>query len=795
MNYEKIVGIDLGTTNSVIAVLDATDSRMIFGQFGEDQKREPLLPSAVALDPATGKTLVGRPARARRGLSPPPVLSHKRGMGKEVKFQFGSQQVEPAEMGAKVLAALADRLREQLAASKEPFGFSSAVITVPAHFKHPAMEATTLAGEKAGLRVVELLHEPTAAVIHYCWTRRCQERRQKQPEQSTGEETFLVFDMGGGTFDVSVIRRIPNPATGDDFQTLAIAGDSFLGGDDFDRDIARDLFVRVAEGYTFHTLNPGEPQNEERYAKLLALAEQIKIRTSDAEEATVDRQNVFTDDAGRPVHAKLTYTRSQVEALLSETAQRTLAFCESAIVEAKLSKNQIDTVLMIGGSSRTPLVQRLVTKAFCEGALKARCARPIVHAPDLCVGAGAALKAASLGAVFSRQNGRGGARMLGYGSSSQTRTMRRFELCDKEATLAGGSATLSAQNGPTVQGRILGTQRVLFDGIELAPEQNRLFRCQLKGPSLALDFEFQLRHDPLFAEPLGLSTSANVLSYELSLEVENARTRELERFPIAPKLTPLPQEFKYQFRFPGNTRKLLFPLFGDTQEIKTIAVEVDPTTPAGAQIDLFVSIDASQKVQARGEIALPSGKKPFAFEVDSPKPAKMPTLEEFRELDALVASALAQYRGKNLGQLAMRHSKLGREIERAFDHRDSAKVIQRMEDLRQLLAELDPSKQRVDPPLETLQQMHRECHALIGILRGKTTLPLDEIQDDVDLNMTVATQAAGELPPDQEKYTQCFNNIERHHKALLDEYHKHQAEESDGDKAARFLNAGRKLLV
>ena len=773
MILEKAIGIDLGTTNSVVAMLDLSDRRLLFAKHGSNE--EPILPSAVAWLPDENRFVVGRPARARRGLDPEPVLSVKRRMGRQLPVSLAGKSVTPAHVSSLILRELAEQMQAEAQRNDTGVTIRRAVITVPAHFKHPAMEDTTLAGQEAGLEVVELLHEPIAASIHFCWQRNRQRRQAGQDTGGSHEETFLIFDMGGGTLDVSVIRRIPNPASGDDFQTLAIAGDSLLGGDDFDATIAQDLFQRIAgAGYKFHSLNPGEAQNRVRCSKLLALAEEIKIRMSDADQLPIDRRNFFDDDNGAPVRVQTVYTLLELEDLMRETAERTLDYCDEALEEARLDAAGIDSILMIGGSSRVPLVRDILFQKYCTGERRAKCQRPIIHAPDICVGAGAALKAASLGRIYRREQDQPGVRMLNYGASASTHSPVLLELEEpqRQGGLQGGRALLATQSGASYPGEILSNQRALFEAVALAPEQNTFLQLQLRngsGNELA-GFDFFIRHDSTFVEPLGSNTSANVLSYELSLKVLDAGGSATCMANLAPKLTPLPKEFQYPFQYPGEAESLVFPMFGDGQLIKKIRVPIDPGTPVGAKIELTVTIDAAQVVRCHGQIPDAPGEGSFAFEVEAPEVQPIPTQDDFRRLRAQSEAVISQYRGPDIGRRALKTAKLVREIERAFEHQDDAKVIQGMEDLRVLVDDLDPAKQRVHPPIEELEEHVDQCQALIHELPRQTTLDLDEIARDVEANAAAARTATQQLPPDQETYTRSFNNLKNHHEALSTEY-------------------------
>ncbi len=224
MKIRKTVGIDLGTTNSVIALLDPTNGTLLAAR---DEQGRRTFPSVVGFDLDRECIVSGRAALALRGAGQDddltlPLSSVKRFMGLEKLFHVGPEDMTPEQVSARILMLLNERMNLTLNDARQ--SLDSAIITMPAYFNHNQIEATRRAGDLAGYQVVELLHEPTAAAIYYSWI------------ENHGDATYLVYDLGGGTFDVSIIRRRL-----DDYEVLSVSGDPFLGGDDFDRLLASYL--------------------------------------------------------------------------------------------------------------------------------------------------------------------------------------------------------------------------------------------------------------------------------------------------------------------------------------------------------------------------------------------------------------------------------------------------------------------------------------------------------------------------------------------------------------------------
>ncbi|MBL8743484.1 MAG: Hsp70 family protein, partial [Myxococcales bacterium] len=196
IKLDRAVGIDLGTTNSEIALVPPSERDILIFQ---DRFGRKTIPSTVAWDPEKGAVVVGRAARARRGKEPAPIESIKRSMGQDKRVKLGQSEVDPAEVSAKILGELTSVMRsflQEKASDNVEMPVTRAVITVPAYFDAPQIEATRRAGELAGLSVIGILQEPTAAAIYHSW---------KQKQRGVH---FLVYDLGGGTFDVSILRCV-----------------------------------------------------------------------------------------------------------------------------------------------------------------------------------------------------------------------------------------------------------------------------------------------------------------------------------------------------------------------------------------------------------------------------------------------------------------------------------------------------------------------------------------------------------------------------------------------------------
>jgi molecular chaperone DnaK len=324
----KVVGIDLGTTNSVVAVMEGGEPMVIPNAEGSR-----LTPSVVAFT-KTGERLVGQLAKRQAVVNPDrTIASIKRKMGTNERVTIDGKAYTPQEISAMILAKLKADAEKYLGSP-----VTQAVITVPAYFNDSQRQATKDAGQIAGLEVLRIINEPTAASLAYGLDKKT-------------AETILVFDLGGGTFDVSVLE------VGDGvFEVKATSGDTHLGGDDYDRrivDWVADEFART-EGIDLR-------KDKQALQRLLEAAEKAKIELSSVVQTEINLPFITADQHG-PKHLIMTITRAKFEELTDDLTQRCVGPFERALADAKLSPAQIDEVVLVGGSTRMPVIQQLVKR-------------------------------------------------------------------------------------------------------------------------------------------------------------------------------------------------------------------------------------------------------------------------------------------------------------------------------------------------------------------------------------------------------------------------------------------------
>ena len=380
----KIIGIDLGTTNSCVAVLEDGKSRVI-----ENSEGDRTTPSIVAFT-KDDEVLVGQSAKRQAVTNPKNTLfAIKRLIGRKFKddavqkdidmvpytiaeadngdawVEANKKKMAPPEISARVLMKMKKTAEEFLGEE-----VTEAVVTVPAYFNDSQRQATKDAGKIAGLDVKRIINEPTAAALAYGM------------DKKRGDSTIVVYDLGGGTFDVSVIE-IADIEGEHQFEVLATNGDTFLGGEDFDQRIMDFLVEEFKK-------DQGIDLSKDPLAlqRLKDAAEKAKIELSSSQQTDINLPYV-TADASGPKHMEVRLTRAKLESLVEDLITRSIAPCKTALKDAGLSLSEIDDVIMVGGQTRMPKVQEAVEALFGKEP------RKDVN-PDEAVASGAAIQAAVL---------------------------------------------------------------------------------------------------------------------------------------------------------------------------------------------------------------------------------------------------------------------------------------------------------------------------------------------------------------------------------------------------------------
>ena len=348
----KVIGIDLGTTNSCVSVMEGKEPVVITNAEGERTT-----PSVVAF--AKGERLVGQVAKRQAIVNPDKtILSIKREMGSDYRVKIDDKSYSPQEISAMILQKLKKDAESYLGTT-----VTQAVITVPAYFTDSQRQATKDAGKIAGLEVLRIINEPTAAALAYGL------------DKADGKnQKILVYDLGGGTFDVSILDIGEGV-----FEVIATAGDNRLGGDDFDQ---RVMELIISE----FKAKEGIDLSKDKLAmqRIKEAAEKAKIELSSVAKATINLPFITADATG-PKHFEYDITRAKFDSITSDLVEKTTRLVEKALQDSKLSINEIDKVILVGGSTRIPAVVNEVKKITGKEPFKG-------INPDECVALGAAIQ-------------------------------------------------------------------------------------------------------------------------------------------------------------------------------------------------------------------------------------------------------------------------------------------------------------------------------------------------------------------------------------------------------------------
>ena len=381
----RIIGIDLGTTNSCVAVLDGDSAKVI-----ENAEGTRTTPSIIAYTD-DGEILVGQSAKRQAVTNPENTLyAIKRLIGRRFKddvvqkdikmvpygiteadngdawVEVKGKKLAPPQVSAEVLKKMKKTAEDYLGEE-----VTEAVITVPAYFNDSQRQATKDAGRIAGLEVKRIINEPTAAALAYGM------------DKARGDKTIAVYDLGGGTFDISIIE-VADVDGETQFEVLATNGDTFLGGEDFDMHLINYLVDQFKS-------DSGIDLSGDNLAmqRLKEAAEKAKIELSSAQQTDVNLPYITADNTG-PKHLNVKVTRAKLESLVEDLVQRSLGPCKTALADAGLSASEIDDVILVGGQTRMPMVQKKVADFFGKEA------RKDVN-PDEAVAVGAAIQGGVLG--------------------------------------------------------------------------------------------------------------------------------------------------------------------------------------------------------------------------------------------------------------------------------------------------------------------------------------------------------------------------------------------------------------
>jgi molecular chaperone DnaK (HSP70) len=589
-----VVGIDLGTTYSVIATPQKFEGKYFEAVRGitiiKDKYTRRITPSVVAVD-RQGNLLVGHKAKNRAGQKPEPIMFVKLSMGEARQFTLGERSVQPEDVSAEILRYLKTMAEEQMGEEIE-----EAVITVPAYFTTLQRQKTKEAGELAGLRVGKILHEPVAAALTYCY------------DDTRDPLTIMTYDLGGGTFDVAILKK-----EGGVFEIKAFDGDRYLGGYNFDAKLVRWIIDHLNKDYQLD-ITADSPE----WRKLMVLAETAKIKLSSYESfELLEQDSGIVDNNDETVSLEIEITRDTFEHLIDDYISETIRLCRQAMKKAnpRITPQEIDEIVMVGGSSRIPLISKRLEAEFGR--------KPRLIDPDLCVAVGAAIMARQLGRRI-------GPLKLGYIPESTTLASVQItgilEPTEELPNIVGCTVILTpADNSLSREEPIRENGGFVFPQVPLAAGVSNGFTLRVEDAlgGEILTHRFVIQREVGETQVQTTETLADILSKPISIKtVSGLHT-------VAPERTRLPYEAQIPAQTTSQIGEVRIPIYEDVYQIGEIVVESIPTDlRIGSQVDITLSLRTDFFIEGRAYIPAAKAEGRTTIQI---QPVKVKSIEDLRE--------------------------------------------------------------------------------------------------------------------------------------------------------------------
>ena len=709
----KAVGIDLGTTNSAVAVMKPTDTEIVI--HSEAKTKRETTPSCVWKDPRSGQIIVGPRAFSRIGTKPLPIRSIKRKMGRQTTVKLTNEEASPEQISAHILREMKRQIEEDVArfaTDTTEWVVDRAIVTVPAYFDQPQIEATQKAAEMAGLQVLELLHEPTAAACYHCW------------QASIQNGVFMVYDFGGGTFDVSILR-----CTGGTFEVLGISGNNQLGGDDIDTVLAEDLQSRLlSEDYALNLDIKNDPEDRLRFDKLKRLAEGVKKALSSADEYILRDTSTIQDKKNDSVQIDIQFERHEFEQLIRDTVERTIPYCYEALdlaqEKAGITLADVDAIILAGGSTHIPLVREIVREKFCRSSgstgPKAKCGEPIYKKVDTIVALGAAIRAAAIGglAIYNPEHTiRVSFRGIGATASKQTYIGGQVEALKPSIDLTGGYVRLTiAELSFEDEQPLKSGGSFSFTRIQLQASSENLLTFEIydrnRKKIATVGRPISQNKDALrpTGGPTGTANSPKAYYLEIS------KAGQVTRKELIPPMATLPTKADFTFYHPGNTRSLKLPLYQNKKRIKEIKVGVPESLPKGVPIQFHIEINELSEIMVTGYVEGKSRKIPFDALLDAPPERQVPTNEEVQAIEHAFQQALVVLPTAKRERVELQYKQAKNSYEAALKRADEDHAMHNFEEMEELVASSMDEDGPLQPPKDFFDKLVEECQVLAEMI-------------------------------------------------------------------------------
>jgi molecular chaperone DnaK (HSP70) len=682
----KVIAIDLGTTNSVVAVYGKYPEagRVVNEEVTVLMNADGSLttPSVVVSDGGSGEIIVGHVAkqrilRRRSEGDPVPVSFVKRHMGRDTRFRLGKNECGPAEISGHILHALIKQAEDKLGDTVE-----AVMITVPAYFDLRQRELTEQAADvhanqlraSEGLprvKVLGTLLEPIAAAHAYC----VQDERD--------DLCIFVYDLGGGTFDATILEKRDGV-----FQVMtrhgaaAFDGDPLLGGYNFDKAIADKLLAELKQYFALDLDLDGNIEDQARYAKLISLAEQAKIKVSDESNPPweIFESDIFSDKSteAKPVNiSSRVFSHDELTSLISGEIDRTVGICERALAKVGLSAEKVDEVVLVGGSSKLSLVAKRLEAALGK--------RTSLFSPDLAVAVGAAYYA------YHSAGSTEGPEELGLHPIPSETDIERLMVTGCAPAPGAGRVVVRRDDGEEFCGDVDSSGAYSID-VELREGAENSLTIELHSPDgPTVTYLKRVRHnEDSESEDEGIS-APTFLTKTLYLELETGPDA------IAVEGVELPFNVERTFFAAGEGHELIIPLLEERRRIANLGIPLGEAIPHGHPVKIVIEVAKSGQITGSTHVGLAGQVYSRDFEVRF-EPRPMQTRNELRkalrelkkecseEMEGLDANMRMKY-ASDVDELFERC-----EAELASDTADALPVERDMLEIRQVLRNLSSNR-------------------------------------------------------------------------------------------------------
>ncbi|HET6425110.1 MAG TPA: Hsp70 family protein [Planctomycetaceae bacterium] len=702
------IGIDLGTTNSVVAVEgDYPDKGEKYGNvtvIADDVGR---FTQASAVCLVDGELIVGDDAKDLASQGYTPVRFAKKYMGTEERFRVGDEEWSAVKVSSKILERMCQMVTQALG-GKVDF----AVVTHPAYFDALAINATKEAGKLAGLNV-ELMMEPIAAAMAYTF------------EDNSDQMMVLVYDLGGGTFDVTLVER-----TAGMFQPRAFGGNRELGGYNFDKRIASDMLTELEKkGYVFH-IDKDNPERDARWASLMHHAEQLKIALSTKPKAEVRLPSVFRDDSTPPKAVSLSYgiTRARFLELIAKELDETMDATRDVLAKANCQPSELDHIVLVGGSSRIPVIQERLEREFGK--------TPVFDEKiiDLSVAVGAAMAATQKG----KQEGEVYLERIPERTDMTTVTISgRVVPSDKLKDLANCVVTI--RGGQDEETTTTGANGGFFQQVKLYEDSEHTLEILVEAPDgrQLLHKTVTVHHDPTSAPPP--PPPPPQLPRPISVDTNKSLVE------IAAEGVPLPYENVEAFVTVEELREIPIDLYQEDVQLSTLILKgFSEPVPANCRLELKLEISADYVMKVTATVPSKSMSKTQEIKLkEEVVPSSTELAAEFKELQGQFFSQLENMPdGDAKSRIAAEGGRLIDDIQELLNarHPERIQISMSLKKLKLTLRQM--TSQDMQPPKAKFDTWLADARkALPDAIRKQPALQQQRLDQTLDLLEQQARQA------------------------------------------------------